>query len=110
MKLKAVLFAALLGLVRGDTYWDPRCDSVPECWETNKKSPACHCNLYCAASDRHYTCATGQCGGCTYTQCDDIGKFIRVVDVTGGQDCVLDHSRPRPGCKCWNGGLSRLRV
>ncbi len=176
MKLKAVLFAALLGLVRGDievvqqaatpraapegsfagtgsmlrggeafdigkvadarkliipippdiytqapttspppsptgslteygAYWDPRSDSVPECWFKNSKSSAsCHCNFYCAASDRHYTYATGKCWGCAKTDCDDIGKFIRVIDVTGGQDCVLDNSRPRPGCKCHSGG------
>ena len=89
-------------------YWDPRSDSVPECWDTNKVSPACHCNFYCAASDRQYTYATGKCGGCKSTHCDDIGKFIRVVDVTGGQDCVLDVSRPRPGCNCdgrpWGSG------
>jgi hypothetical protein len=81
-------------------YWDPRSDSVPVCWIDKKLYPACHCNFYCAASDRHYTYATGQCGGCDRTQCDDIRKLIRVVDVTGGQDCVLDNSRPRPGCKC----------
>jgi hypothetical protein len=85
-------------------YWDPRSDSVPECWpgtmDIKVSSASCLCNFYCAASDRHYTYATGQCGGCQNTRCDDIGKLIRVVDVTGGQDCVLDNARPRPGCKC----------